>query len=77
VSLSTEAGVSSDKPLYFFLERYRQAYIDEMNQFFDAVLDGKPVPVGGIDGLKPLLIGLAAKKSVAEGRPVKISEIGG
>lgn len=77
VSLSTERGVSTDKPLYFFLERYRQAYIDEMNAFCDAVLDGKPVPVGGMDGLKPLLIGLAAKKSLAEGRPVKVSEIKG
>jgi len=77
VSLSTETCVTSDKPLYFFLERYRQAYIDEMNAFFDAVLDGKPVAVGGMDGLKPLLIGLAAKKSLAEGRPVKIEEIKG
>ena len=75
VTLSNETGVSGDKPLYFFLERYRQAFIDEMNAFFDVVLDGKPSPVGDIDGLKPLLMGFAAKKSVAEGRPVKISEV--
>ena len=75
VTLSNEAGVAGDKPLYFFLERYRQAFIDEMNAFFDVVLDGKPSPVGDIDGLKPLLMGFAAKKSVAEKRPVKISEV--
>ncbi len=75
VQLSNESGVSGDKPLYFFLERYRQAFIDEMRAFFDTVLDGKPCPVGDIDGLKPLLMGFAAKKSVAEGRPVKISEV--
>jgi len=75
VQLSNEAGVSGDKPLYFFLERYRQAFIDEMRAFFDTVLDGAPSPVGDIDGLKPLLMGFAAKKSVAEGRPVKISEV--
>jgi myo-inositol 2-dehydrogenase / D-chiro-inositol 1-dehydrogenase len=75
VTLSTDAGVSSDKPLYFFLERYQQAFVDEMNAFFDTVIDGKPSPVGDIDGLKPLLMGFAAKKSVAEGRPVKISEV--
>jgi myo-inositol 2-dehydrogenase / D-chiro-inositol 1-dehydrogenase len=75
VQLSNESGVSGDKPLYFFLERYRQAFIDEMRAFFDTVLDGKPSPVGDIDGLKPLLMGFAAKKSVAEGRPVKISEV--
>ena len=37
VTLSNEAGVAGDKPLYFFLERYRQAFIDEMNAFFDVV----------------------------------------
>jgi myo-inositol 2-dehydrogenase / D-chiro-inositol 1-dehydrogenase len=75
VTLSNEAGVSGDKPLYFFLERYHQAFVDEMNAFFEMVLDGKPCPVGDIDGLKPLLMGFAAKKSVAENRPVKISEV--
>ncbi len=75
VQLSNETGVSGDKPLYFFLERYHQAFLDEMNAFFDSVIDRKPSPVGDIDGLKPLLMGFAAKKSVAEGRPVKISEI--
>ena len=75
VRLSSESGVSGDKPLYFFLERYRQAFIDEMGAFFETVLDGKPSPVGDIDGLKPLLMGFAAKKSVAEGRPVRITEV--
>ncbi|MGA2766018.1 MAG: inositol 2-dehydrogenase [Spirochaetia bacterium] len=75
VTLSNDAGVAGDKPLYFFLERYHQAFLDEMNSFFDAVIDRKPCPVGDIDGLKPLLMGLAAKKSIAEGRPVKIAEI--
>ncbi len=32
-------------------------------------------PVGAEDGLKPVLMGMAAKKSVLEHRPVKISEI--
>jgi len=75
VTLSNETGVSGDKPLYFFLERYHQAFVDEMNAFFDMVMDNKPCPVGDIDGLKPLLMGFAARKSVAEGRPVKISEV--
>jgi myo-inositol 2-dehydrogenase/D-chiro-inositol 1-dehydrogenase len=28
-----------------------------------------------MDGLKPILVGLAAKRSLAEGRPVRIAEI--
>ena len=31
--------------------------------------------VNVIDGLKPVLIGLAAKLSIAENRPVKVAEI--
>jgi myo-inositol 2-dehydrogenase/D-chiro-inositol 1-dehydrogenase len=76
VVLATEAGVTSDKPLYFFLERYRQAFVDEMQAFCRAVMDDTPVPVAGNDGLAPLLIGLAAGRSLREGRPVRVAEIG-
>jgi myo-inositol 2-dehydrogenase/D-chiro-inositol 1-dehydrogenase len=75
VMLSSESGVTGDKPLYFFLERYKEAFIAEMRAFLDAVASGRPCPVTGEDGLQDLLVGLAAKKSLAEGRPVKISEI--
>ena len=69
-------GVTTDKPLYFFLERYMQSFRDEMIQFVDAVQNDKPTPTTGLDGLNSILVALAAKKSVAEGRAVKISEIG-
>ncbi len=52
-----------------------QAYAQEMREFIEAIVNDTEVPVGAIDGLKPVLIGLAAKKSVEENRPVKISEI--
>ncbi len=77
VQLSTEAGVSGDKPLYFFLERYRQAFVDELRAFFEALSAGRPTPVTGKDGLAPILIALAAGKSLREGRPVKVAEIEG
>ncbi|MBR5112987.1 MAG: inositol 2-dehydrogenase, partial [Clostridia bacterium] len=70
-----EDGVVADKPLYFFLERYMQSFRDEMLQFVDAVLNDKETPTNGEDGLNSILIALAAKKSVAEGRPVQVSEI--
>jgi len=75
VVLSAVDGVHSDKPLHFFLERYRQAFVDEMKAFFAALASGGPTPVGGQDGLAPILIGLAARRSVAEHRPVRIAEI--
>jgi myo-inositol 2-dehydrogenase / D-chiro-inositol 1-dehydrogenase len=73
--LYTESGVSSDLPLHFFLERYDASYNQEMREFIDALVSGGPMPVDGTDGLMSIAIGLAAKKSVKENRPVKLSEI--
>ncbi len=70
-----DEGVVADKPLYFFLERYMQSFRDEMLQFVEAVLEDKPTPTTGEDGLNSILVALAAKKSVAEGRPVQLSEM--
>ncbi|MCB0283841.1 MAG: inositol 2-dehydrogenase, partial [Calditrichaeota bacterium] len=68
-------GVHASLPLNFFMDRYTDAYSNEMKEFCHAVLENKPVSVGGKDGLLSVAIGLAAKKSVAEKRPVKVSEI--
>lgn len=72
--LSTEEGIVSEKPLYFFLERYMQSFAEEVRQFVEAIINDTEVPVNANDGLQPVLIGLAAKKSLEEGRPVKLSE---
>lgn len=72
--LSTEEGIVSEKPLYFFLERYMQSFAEEIRQFVDAIVNDTEVPVNANDGLQPVLIGLAAKKSLEEGRTVKLSE---
>ena len=74
-TLFTNDGVIKDKPLYFFLERYQESFEEELVQYFKAVETGQAVPVGGKDGLVALLMGIAAKKSLTENRPVLISEI--
>lgn len=66
-------GVTGEKPLFFFLERYMQSFSDEMAQFVDAVENDKEVPVGIHAGMQSVKIGLAAKKSVEEHRPVKVN----
>ena len=48
----------------------------EAKAFTEAVLNGTDTPVTGFDGLQPVKIALAADKSLKEGRPVKLSEIG-
>lgn len=68
-------GVHSAKPQLFFLDRYLEAYLAEMQAFIDCILNDTPPPVTGSDGLAPIIMGLAAKKSLQENRPVKLSEI--
>jgi myo-inositol 2-dehydrogenase/D-chiro-inositol 1-dehydrogenase len=75
VRLYTEGGVREEKPLYFFLERYKQAFIDEMVSFTEAVRDNKPAAVTGEDGLEDMYAALAAGKSLREKRPVAVSEV--
>ena len=75
VKLYNEAGVIGEKPLYFFLERYKGAFIDEMTAFVDAVQNDKPVAVRGEDGLENMYAALAAGKSLKEKRPVTTEEI--
>ena len=70
-----EAGVTRDQPVYFFLERYSESFVAEMQSFVDAVVNDTPVSVNGEDGRMPVVMGLAAKKSVDENRPVKLAEI--
>ena len=72
---SNAQAVQSAKPLYFFLERYMDAYLAEMKVFIDCVVQDTPPPVTGMDGRIPVVMGLAAWKSYRENRPVKLSEI--
>lgn len=74
-SISNADGVHYEKPLHFFLERYMSAYVNEVTQFVDSIINDTTVCVDVNCGLQPVLIGLAAKRSLAEGRPVKIAEI--
>lgn len=70
--ISDANGVTAEKPLYFFLERYMQAYVKEITEFVDCIVNDKPVLVGIEDGLQAVAIGIAAKKSLETGMPVKL-----
>ena len=75
VRVSTVDGVVSDKPQFFFLERYMGSFIAEMKQFIHAIQTNGEVPVGIHAGLMSVVLAKAAKKSLDEHRPVKIAEI--
>ncbi|MCD6121938.1 MAG: inositol 2-dehydrogenase [Spirochaetales bacterium] len=72
VELTDKEGSHTAKPLYFFMERYTKAYLSEMEEFLKAIRNNTNPPVTGMDGKIPVVMGMAAKKSLAEHRPVKV-----
>ena len=73
--VSVTEGVISEKPLYFFLERYMGAYVSEIKEFFDAVANDTEVPCGGTDALVSVMIGVAATESFKTGKMVKVERL--
>jgi len=71
----TADGTAMSALPYFFLERYIPSYVREWNAFVEAVRTGAPPPVSGRDARAPLVIGLAAWRSLHEDRPVQIQEV--
>jgi myo-inositol 2-dehydrogenase / D-chiro-inositol 1-dehydrogenase len=73
--ISDSRSVRRDLPLHFIMERYTESFVAEMAAFVDAVLRDETVAVTGHDGRVPVVMALAAGKSLAERRPVRLSEI--
>ncbi|RBP46871.1 inositol 2-dehydrogenase [Garciella nitratireducens] len=75
VKVFTKDTVEEDKPLYFFLERYNDAYIQEVQDFFDSIEQEKEVLCEFKDGIMAQRIAKAAKKSFEIGKPVKVEKL--
>ena len=72
VTYLTASGVITDH-VHFFLERFAQAYIDEILDFVDAIATSREVSVTGEDGRAALALAYAAEASLLEGRPVDVA----
>lgn len=75
LQISTNRGTILDNPKYFFLERYREAYVEEINCFARSLLDNLPVSCTGEDGYKAELLAHAANISLQNQAAVKLSEL--
>ena len=72
---TSSEGVITDKPLYFFLERYQESFRAEMEEFVAALRENRDPSVGGIDGLISTLIGIAAQESMERGAPIRVRQV--
>ncbi len=57
-----------------FYERFEKAYVDQLQNFVDNVINDRPPAITAEDGLKALIIALAATKSLHQNRLVELSE---
>ena len=74
VSLLGTESTTSDKPLYFFLERYNESYVEEIKHFVYCIKDDKEPMVNGYDGKMAVVLGYAARESLARREIVSIKE---
>ena len=73
--VTTTDGTRRPALPHFFLERYRLSFERAWEAFVAALRDGTPPPVSTQDARAPLVIGLAAGRSLREGRPVRVDEV--
>ena len=73
VELFDDEAVKRDKPLYFFLERYAEAYKAEFDHFVEVVTGDVAPLVGARDGRQALALADAAHESANTGRPVRVA----
>jgi len=69
--LMTRAGSSHDL-IAHWLVRFAEAYLLEMRDFVQNVLEGRPARVTGDDGRRSLAVAVAAVQSFRERRPVRV-----
>jgi inositol 2-dehydrogenase len=69
--LLTGAGASHDV-VDHWLVRFADAYLNELRNFVDMILAGKPTRVPGQEGLHALAVSLAAERSYRESRPIAL-----
>lgn len=67
-------GVTKDHH-YFFLNRFGDAYVAELESFLSAVTHDRDVAVTGADGRAALLLAYAAEMAYRDGKPVRTADV--
>jgi inositol 2-dehydrogenase len=75
ILVMTEGQIAHDVVPHF-MQRFESAYRAQIQNFVDTVLAGGKPAISAADSVAALRISLAATASCAEGRPVRVAEIG-
>jgi inositol 2-dehydrogenase len=76
LTVMTKAGVAHDTVPYF-MERFREAYTAQLENFAENVLHGRQPPITVDDGVEALKIAVAATRARESGLPVGVEAAGG
>lgn len=68
VEMSGPRAIETDKPLYFFVERYAESYAAELDAFIGCLETGAKPLVGPSDGRKAMILCEVALASAKSGR---------
>jgi scyllo-inositol 2-dehydrogenase (NAD+) len=74
VVMTKANGVSHDTVPYF-MERFRDAYTNQLQNFAQNVLSDRPAPITIDDGLEALRVGVAATRARETGTTVTVADI--
>jgi inositol 2-dehydrogenase len=74
LTVMTKEGVTHDTVPYF-MERFRDAYTTQLENFAQNVLNGRPAPITVDDGVEALKIAVAATQARETGQPVTVSSV--
>jgi myo-inositol 2-dehydrogenase / D-chiro-inositol 1-dehydrogenase len=75
VTLHRADSIHGEKPLFFFLERYQEAYLAEVTHFITCIRENKQPSVSGLDGRISVELGLAARESLLNGGFVRLKPL--
>jgi len=59
----------------YFMERFRDAYTNQLQNFAQNVLGDRPAPITIDDGLEALRVGVAATRARETGATVAVADI--
>jgi myo-inositol 2-dehydrogenase/D-chiro-inositol 1-dehydrogenase len=74
VLLMTQEHIAHDFVPYF-MERFRDAYTTQLENFAENVLHERPAPITIEDGIESLRIGIAATRARETGQMVEVASV--
>ncbi len=74
ILVMTQEGITHDVVPYF-MERFEKAYLAQVQNFVDNVLEGREPSITGADAVAAMRVSIAATRSFAEKRPVEVGEV--